>query len=116
MAQAIRCAFWMTTLLSIPAAYLLEAGIARWLALGWLGVIGALVSLSNWAVLVRNARNGRSSSFVPILGGPLLALALAAFSVGRTTRLVTLGALLDPWLALMILWPMVAAGRRLTRR
>jgi hypothetical protein len=108
--------FWIITAVSIPAAFLLEPGIAKWLAIGWLGVIGALVSFSNWAILVWNARKRRSSSLIPILGGPLLAVALAAFSAGRTSRLVILGCLLDPWLLLMLLWPVVAAVRRLTGR
>ena len=109
-------AFWIITAVSVPAAFLLEPGIARWLAIGWLGAIGVLVSLSNWAILVRNVRKSELSSLIPIVGGPLLALALSAFSAGRASRLVTLGGLLDPWLLLMVLWPLVAGMRRLAGR
>jgi hypothetical protein len=108
--------FWVITVGSIPAAFLLGLGFARWLAIGWLGLIGAWVSFGNWAIVVSNFRKNGASSLIPFLGGPLLALALAAFSLGRTSRLVTLGGLLDPWVFLMALWPLVAAARRLTGR
>jgi hypothetical protein len=109
-------AFWILTALSIPAAFLVDAGIARWLAIGWLGLVGAGVSLGNWATLVSNAWRDRHGSMVPIFGGALLAAALFAASTARTGRLMILWCFVDPWLGLIVLAPVVAAARWVTRR
>src|SRR4051812_23753683 len=104
--------FWAVTAVAVPSGFLFGPGSARWAAIAWLGAVGVLVSLSNWVLLYGNLRHGKRSSLIPILGGPLLALSLGAFSIERSSHLIILGGLLDPYLALILIAPLVVMARR----
>jgi len=55
----------------------------------------------------------RRRSMIPLLGGPLLGAGLAGMSVTLMGRWIVWGALLDPWLLALALWPF---ARLFTRR
>jgi hypothetical protein len=108
--------FWIATLAAVPSAFIVSFGPARWIAIGWLGLLGAAVTISHLAMAGRLVRGGRAPSMVPLLGGPLLGTALGGISVGTGKHWLVLVALLDPWLILMIAWPLIFLRRRLTGR
>jgi hypothetical protein len=65
--------------LVVAAADLLPVGALRWAAIAVLLVLGAVCALGNWALVIALlARRLRSTSFVPLIGGVLLALGIGA--------------------------------------
>jgi uncharacterized membrane protein YedE/YeeE len=55
-------AFWLSLVLAAVIGFGAEIGLLRWCAIGWLGLIGCLFSLLNWAYLVIQVRNGGNGS------------------------------------------------------
>jgi hypothetical protein len=97
--------FWLSLIAAVPIAFLAPPGTLRWIAIGWLGAIGLLASLANWFILaavVLRKRNG--ASMVPLIGGLLLGLAIAAIPLKGIRIFAALGLLFDPFVVASV-WP-----------
>jgi hypothetical protein len=90
-------AFWLSLVLAAVIGFGAEIGLLRWCAIGWLGLIGCLFSLLNWAYLVIQVRNGGNGpSFIPFVGDVLVMTALAAIPFRAWRLWMPIGLLLDP--------------------
>jgi hypothetical protein len=77
--------------------------IMRWLTSLTLGVLGAWVSALNYSCIISWYARRQHHSFIPILGGGSLALALLACPTPGTTRLAWLPLVADPGCMLVTL-------------
>lgn len=89
--------FWLALLGAVGCAFGLPPGVARWGCIGFVAIAGALFLSTNVAVLIRG--NG---SMVPILGGALLAVAVAAVPSSSIRWWALAALVLDPWLPLTL--------------
>jgi hypothetical protein len=84
-----------------------------WLAIGWLGLVGVMSALTNWAAIAAPLLGYRPTSMIPPIGALSLAVALVAVPTNLIGRTIVWGALFDPWLAVSALWLVTrAVGRR----
>ena len=107
--------FWLTTLVAVPLALLVQSGAARWTAIGWLGLVGVTCAFANWATAVRYVARRRSGSMVPLLGVLCLGIAAAATPSKLLGRWRLLGTLLDPWPVIIAVWPFVCLFKERSR-
>lgn len=104
-------AFWLSLLLAVPLAFLVQPSAVRWTSIIWLGAVGALFSLANWAILVMVACRKSTVSMVPPIGAVLVALAIAAVPETSIRRWAGLALIADPWILAMVgawLWSRVS--------
>lgn len=80
MAERLTGLFWLTLLAALPVALATAPGLLHSMAIGWLAMVGTLFSFGNWLCLVAIVRTRQHVSFVPFVGGVLLAL--AGFAAG----------------------------------
>lgn len=88
--------------LALPLAFLVRPSVVRWTSIIWLGAVGALFSLANWAILLMVVRRKSTSSMAPLMGGILVALAIAAVPDAQVRRWAGLALITDPWILAMV--------------
>lgn len=104
--------FWLSLLGAVVAGFVAPPGTSRWIAIGYVGLVGLFVSLANWAIIIAVAFRKRSSSMAPLLGGLLLSLAIGAIPVTSVRVYALLGFVIDPWMPAMA-WSLLSSfGRK----
>ena len=91
-------AFWLTVATATAGAFALPPGSVRWVCIGIVALAGALFAAANAAIVIRRKR----ASLIPIFGGLLLALSVAAIPIASVRWWALTAVLLDPWLALTL--------------
>ena len=89
--------FWLTLLAALIGGFVAPQGALRWSCIGFVAVSGLWVAAANASVLVRG-----QGSMVPIVGGLLLTLAVAAVPYASVRWWAGVGLILDPWLPLVL--------------
>jgi len=105
--------FWVSLVAAVPFAFFVSPGFVRWIAIGWLGLTGALFSLANWLIIVSVLLRKGSSSMAPPVGGVLVCLAIGAVPLFEVRRFAPLGLVIDPWFPAMLgaaLWSWRPSG------
>jgi len=112
--EVVTKVFWATTVLAVPLALLVEPGPLRWVAIGWLALLGIICALANWATIAGYIVRRRSGSMIPLLGVASLGIAVGAMPPTLFGGWRLIGLFLDPWLLVVAVGALVHpfTGRR----
>ncbi len=91
-------AFWLTLATAVAGAFALPPGPPRWVCIAIVALAGAWFAGVNAAIVIRRS----SASLIPIVGGLLLALSVAAVPIASVRWWAFAAVLLDPWPILML--------------
>jgi hypothetical protein len=77
MTDILTKAFWTLIALAMIVALLVRDVSLRWFAVLILAVVGSVFVAVNWAILIQYLISRRHASTIPVIGGLLLAIAVA---------------------------------------
>ena len=77
MADALTRSFWLLVAFALLGALFVQDLSVRRFAVAVVAVAGAVFVAVNWAMLVQHLRTDRHASSIPLIGGLLLAVAVA---------------------------------------
>ncbi len=97
--------FWLALLAALVGGFVAPPGALRWSCIGFVAVFGLWVAAANASVVMRG-----QGSMVPIVGGLLLTLAIAAVPYASVRWWAGVGLTLDPSLPPVLYW--LAVSRR----